>query len=264
MRGNNFNPRTPCGVRHADTLFPGVGIGISIHAPRVGCDFQATALYDMIAEFQSTHPVWGATFLLGNNPGLVAISIHAPRVGCDTICPSSFNFADLISIHAPRVGCDPFFRPSRIMTSLFQSTHPVWGATRTRQSCTQGRAYFNPRTPCGVRPSPPPAPPRRSNFNPRTPCGVRPGGRPRRRERGNFNPRTPCGVRRPNHALFGRFWDFNPRTPCGVRHVGACHHPFHGPDFNPRTPCGVRHFGAYPHMRPCPHFNPRTPCGVRL
>ena len=35
--------------------------GVSIHAPRVGCDTYAEDLYYPKYEFQFTHPVWGAT-----------------------------------------------------------------------------------------------------------------------------------------------------------------------------------------------------------
>ena len=34
---------------------------VSIHAPRVGCDFQILANQVLSYMFQSTHPVWGAT-----------------------------------------------------------------------------------------------------------------------------------------------------------------------------------------------------------
>ena len=34
---------------------------------------------------------------------------------------------------------------------LFQSTHPVWGATHLGKSKTRTAENFNPRTPCGVR-----------------------------------------------------------------------------------------------------------------
>ena len=150
----NFNPRTPCGVRQTQwnmELWSGLFQSthpvwgatacchncpklctISIHAPRVGCDLIEIARDGIISE----------------------ISIHAPRVGCDmpTVWPSwtmaDFNprtpcgvrpgippcriFSPRISIHAPRVGCDP--RPSTITNAAggFQSTHPVWGATRSQ------------------------------------------------------------------------------------------------------------------------------------
>ena len=66
-------------------------------------------------------------------------------------------------------------KPSRIIDDLFQSTHPMRGATLYTLAAASSGKDFNPRTPCGVRPdtiasycsSVTP------NFNPRTPCGVR-------------------------------------------------------------------------------------------
>ena len=60
--------------------------GISIHAPREGCDYAARAT---------------ALDLL--------ISIHAPREGCDISCRFFSIMFDGISIHAPREGCDVRF-----------------------------------------------------------------------------------------------------------------------------------------------------------
>ena len=58
------------------------------------------------------------------------ISIHAPRVGSDpTGAHDAYNTGD-ISIHAPRVGSDGMFSDLLIENDLFQSTLPVWGATR--------------------------------------------------------------------------------------------------------------------------------------
>ena len=92
------------------------------------------------------------------------ISIHAPIVGCDNIGFSLVPNFD-ISIHAPIVGCDPVtacighFRcyfnprthrgvrpflnvndPSRL--TIFQSTHPSWGATVTWSVSTSVKASF--------------------------------------------------------------------------------------------------------------------------
>ena len=78
---------------------------ISIHAPREGCDNLSTKIFETV----------------------VSISIHAPREGCD-FYHLLFEIRS-ISIHAPREGCDV----GRIILSpislLFQSTHPVRGAT---------------------------------------------------------------------------------------------------------------------------------------
>ena len=81
--------------------------GISIHAPREGCDVQDRRRFG-----QRLH-----------------ISIHAPREGCD--CGVSAGLVEYgeISIHAPREGCDPRLEVASSNEFLFQSTHPVRGAT---------------------------------------------------------------------------------------------------------------------------------------
>ena len=117
------------------------------------------------------------------------------------------------------------------------------GCDCQRQSGSPPEGYFNPRTPCGVRPGCRAwQAPGHQNFNPRTPCGVRPG-----RDASNLlhrgisihAPRVGCDVGFTSNKLCNL--DFNPRTPCGVRRYPnrAVHQVIR--DFNPRTPCGVRH-----------------------
>ena len=57
---------------------------ISIHAPRVGSDGTPTRKFESSSGFQSTLPVWGATFRLAYVYQCYLISIHAPRVGSDS------------------------------------------------------------------------------------------------------------------------------------------------------------------------------------
>ena len=146
-----FNPRTPCGVRHVVDKFIKSLVWISIHAPRVGCDMWSINSLSHLSGFQSTHPVWGATkaaSLSGNLP--IFQSTH-PVWGA-TRWHRYLAYPRAISIHAPRVGCDysynlgrrprNYFNPRtpcgvrllrdfwKRMASGFQSTHPVWGATR--------------------------------------------------------------------------------------------------------------------------------------
>ena len=79
--------------------------GVSIHAPRVGCDCRILIFCQRHLTFQFTHPVWGAT-----------------KLACTHLLASSFN---------SRTPCG--VRPVNLSTSLsfalFQFTHPVWGAT---------------------------------------------------------------------------------------------------------------------------------------
>ena len=237
----NFNPRTPCGVRRRVPHLHRRGRAISIHAPRVGCDRS-----------------WGSS-----DPAGRCISIHAPRVGCDVNIFMRGSARRVISIHAPRVGCDTFSfcglslawnfnprtpcgvrqrpRPKPPKSRGFQSTHPVWGATRTFWRAEQRRRNFNPRTPCGVRHSNAgTANSLRRYFNPRTPCGVRPGG-----------PRTSAATPY-----------FNPRTPCGVR-PGSSSSSLIASAFQSTHPVWGATSAPAIRLTPMPYFNPRTPCGVR-
>ena len=101
-----FNPRTPCGVR-----------------PRA-----AGRSSSKDKQFQSTHPVRGATRAVFPARRRPHISIHAPRAGCDVV-GGSCHAQGRISIHAPRAGCD--------FCEIFKNCQII---------------HFNPRTPCGVRP----------------------------------------------------------------------------------------------------------------
>ena len=77
------------------------------------------------------------------------------------------------------------------LPKLFQSTHPLRGATERRRQQHHDPRYFNPRTPCGVRHQEAPVPASFLYFNPRTPCGVRPGVYVPGRGRGNISIHAP-------------------------------------------------------------------------
>ena len=104
------------------------------------------------------------------------------------------------------------------VTLVFQSTHPVWGATQGLPSFGLGTfiSIHAPRVGCdtllwlevyhntGI-----------SIHAPRVGCdhtllSCVPGFH-------DFNPRTPCGVRRQARVQSSDQLYFNPRTPCGVR-----------------------------------------------
>ena len=124
----HFNPRTPCGVRHGkdvseikydefQSTHPMRGATWSFHRQSSSC------------AFQSTHPMRGATVQAHRRLLARGISIHAPHAGCDDRLRAFVLAPDGISIHAPHAGCD------------------------LRGQLVGGRGiHFNPRTPCGVRP----------------------------------------------------------------------------------------------------------------
>ena len=101
----HFNPRPPCGVRPP-----------------------ARARRAKPAQFQSTHPVRGATMVSGSRSfGSSFQSTHPVRGA--TVCKRHIQVAARISIHAPRAGCDANGINSGWSWLKFQSTHPVRGAT---------------------------------------------------------------------------------------------------------------------------------------
>ena len=147
----DFNPRSPCGERHRRiSLGKGTrkfqstlpvwgathqqsqktqGRNISIHAPRVGSDLSDISANSGTGKFQSTLPVWGATLCFSMRTIVGGISIHAPRVGSDA---SSSGFMLLPPYFNPRSPCGER-RQGKAETRgtiKFQSTLPVWGATR--------------------------------------------------------------------------------------------------------------------------------------
>ena len=76
----DFNPRAPCGARQKDDSRMSSRSDISIHAPRVGRDFTQPHKDSSALRFQSTRPVWGATFRRW--PHLVGHQDFNPRAPC--------------------------------------------------------------------------------------------------------------------------------------------------------------------------------------
>ena len=127
-RGRHFNPRSPCGERLVILYF--VRSLIRYFNPRSPCGERQTAPIHRrgYMTFQSTLPVWGATWRQrARREDDPDISIHAPRVGSDRRCPAPYSHRR-ISIHAPRVGSD-----------------------RAMEEVDNAADYFNPRSPCGER-----------------------------------------------------------------------------------------------------------------
>ena len=169
----NFNPRTPCGVRHfrlrglaePDAIFQ------STH-PLRGATYDGQAA-QIGREFQSTHPLRGATFARSRYHNLVRY--FNPRTPCGVRLIRA-AIVEAVKYFNPRTPCgvrqaSPSPAP---LSPAFQSTHPLRGATlkcihgpvtqvisihAPLAGCDLGGwilplsiSHFNPRTPCGVRP----------------------------------------------------------------------------------------------------------------
>ena len=149
-----FNSRTPGGVRHYPTAkeklgeqfqftHPGRGAtetfslryavcGVSIHAPREGCDKVQTLPLMLICSFNSRTPGGVRHSATCATCTRNSVSIHAPREGCDW---------NLIREHTSKVGFNsrtpggvrPSNREGLQLPSSFQFTHPGRGATNRFQ-----------------------------------------------------------------------------------------------------------------------------------
>ena len=126
-----FNPRTPCGVRPIRHKRDGRCDKISIHAPHAGCDVDETSSATIVSTFQSTHPMRGATTM----PLTIATaaSYFNPRTPCGVRRTRTFLPPRELYFN-PRTPCGvrPFGGRYFLFTAIFQSTHPMRGATFAR------------------------------------------------------------------------------------------------------------------------------------
>ena len=281
----DFNPRTPCGVRHPWDCDRGQKQNFN---PRTPCGVRhvMSSSQASIAHFNPRTPCGVRRLLPGIRGIRLRISIHAPLAGCDNVCSYNCNRRD-----------------------IFQSTHPLRGATGPASRRPWSDSDFNPRTPCGVRrenipyskftvkisihaplagcdavgdPQEPGA--LISIHAPLAGCDdLQPGSAAIRYPISIHAPLAGCDLvgvgllvgreisihaplagcdqsNAPLHITSAR--NFNPRTPCGVRLAQQQKLDNQTVDFNPRTPCGVRRAGHVVRTA-SRHFNPRTPCGVR-
>ena len=123
-----------------------------------------------------------------------------------------------ISTHAPRAGSDLKGLRRYSLTTRFQPTLPVRGATPRKITPQLFTFDFNPRSPCGER---------LTCISSSVSCIAISTHAPRA---GSdiasyinwfrppyFNPRSPCGERRIGGYPCVLFCYFNPRSPCGER-----------------------------------------------
>ena len=144
----DFNPRSPCGERP-------------------GADWSAVS--DLI--FQSTLPLRGATTKL-------------------TVIAVSRLFQSTLPLRGATQNVHPLST-----REVFQSTLPLRGAT-FRVGDTRRSVVISIHAPlAGSDDRFAAAWPESPNFNPRSPCGERPSSWMMRHSERDFNPRSPCGER---------------------------------------------------------------------
>ena len=213
---------------------------ISIHAPRVGSDYQIFTSQRRRRHFNPRSPCGERRRAAGtawSNP------YFNPRSPCGE--------------RQSEVGYVP-------LIGGFQSTLPVWGATGSRPSCgktgsisihaprvgsdlspvvsLQLSAYFNPRSPCGERRQPVQrvgSPVAISIHAPRVGSDMVTNKAGRKHD--NFNPRSPCGERPSSSSSSVPSKGFQSTLPVwGATASGCSEWRPVGWNFNPRSPCGER------------------------
>ena len=123
-----FNSRTPGGVRRLRPRHPPVRRGVSIHAPREGCDRFRIVPSPTLSKFQFTHPGRGATYEYLKLYLTPEFQFTHPGRGA-TLGGGQRGVRPVVSIHAPREGCDACGYTWPYHHSAFQFTHPGRGAT---------------------------------------------------------------------------------------------------------------------------------------
>ena len=130
LRATYFNPRAPCGARRRLTRSPVSG-----------------------SVFQSTRPMRGATSTHNLFITRTCISIHAPHAGRDGMSRCSHPAQPSISIHAPHAGRDPAAPKQKALVLLISIHAPHAGRDRGMDLKSRLEWNFNPRAPCGARPT---------------------------------------------------------------------------------------------------------------
>ena len=153
--------------------------------------------------------------------------------------------------------------PPSVSYGSFQSTHPLRGATCCGRSAGARRTYFNPRTPCGVRPVGRSHQGGHGLFQSTHPLRGATVAAGDGLEQVGISIHAPlAGCDNEYELKMDAIKTFQSTHPLRGATTLVSPRSYSAHNFNPRTPCGVRPHsprkGAFFY-----YFNPRTPCGVR-
>ena len=170
----------------------------------------------------------------------------------------------LISTHAPLAGRDRNDRESSGGGYGISTHAPLAGRDFSSLRHHLSRHHFNPRAPCGARPSSSLVATNDSNFNPRAPCGARRKLNQKTKEKNQFQPTRPLRGATSKPSTRSRTGlIFQPTRPLrGATELGVITPP--KTQISTHAPLA----GRDPHIAEVGHsdmyFNPRAPCGARL
>ena len=112
--------------RGATVGLPIVGYryGVSIHAPREGCDCVSEVKPEEVKPVSIHAPREGCDLVRIFAVPASVVSIHAPREGCDKVIVYLLVGEQTVSIHAPREGCDINWSVLSVPSKRFNSRTP--------------------------------------------------------------------------------------------------------------------------------------------
>ena len=235
---------------------------VSTHAPLAGSDGPHLELLNVV----------------------LVVSTHAPLAGSD---PRTFRCRSRQACFNPRSPCGERLFGFLLLVCLdeFQPTLPLRGATPWRwhrkssarvsthaplagsDASTRARSgavrCFNPRSPCGERPTnraiialcPP--------FQPTLPLRGATSATKKDVKAAEFQPTLPLRGATLKRLRKSPTTLFQPTLPLRGATVHIIHTKTDKGGFNPRSPCGERLDNGIAKIRP-DGFNPRSPCGERL
>ena len=174
-------------------------------------------------QFQSTQPKRAATvYPYTQQAANLSISIHAAQEGCDFSRQLNPYIAKEFQSTQPKRAATSL-KMGRLVLKKFQSTQPKRAATIHRQSSQLTFAYFNPRSPRGLRLSTPTSVLYASVFQSTQPKRVATS----LSEVSTFTNRISIHAAQEGCDTFALihaplFLDFNPRSPRGLRQRFIC------------------------------------------
>ena len=137
LHNSDFNPRTPCGVRPADTYAEAKRELISIHAPLAGCDHRRSETNQYLRDFNPRTPC-GVRHCKGGSQPKDPVYFN-PRTPCGVRQMRFITQPSLMNFN-PRTPCGVRQRSWKDVPIKFgfQSTHPLRGATKVHQRRSSG------------------------------------------------------------------------------------------------------------------------------
>lgn len=169
----HYNPRTPTGCDYLGSPFDAPhlalqpthplrsvtihiagsisALGLQLTHPLAGCDIRFSAGRRDRSHYNSHTPCGVWPQIIAHAKREYIITTHTPLAGCDDMRELLRETVG-ITTHTPHAGCDRLFLNFSGRTSILQFTHPSARCGLNISHRVTNILFYNPRTPCRVRP----------------------------------------------------------------------------------------------------------------